>query len=202
MLLDQKKTKRRVRIISIVCAIAIIGALPVIGGVLIFGGGSSGPNDALNQAVKDAEAKAQASPQDVTALVDLAIQYRAAERTQDAAATMQKAVALGAKNSEELSTLITGLSDNPALQLQVLQAYTKTHPKDGDAFFTYGSTAERVGQIVTARLAYQRALKLAAPGSLLAQNAKQALARAKATPVPTAPQATVTQTTPATPATP
>lgn len=202
MLLDQKKTKRMVKIVSIICAVGFVGVLPVVLGLVVFGGGPSTAQDAAKQAIKDAEAKVSAAPGDVTALVDLATQYRAANRTQDAAVTLQRAVTAGAKNSAELTTLVTGLSDSPALQLQVLQTYTKSHPKDGEAFFTYGSTAERAGQILAARLAFQRAVQVAPKGSALAQSAQQALNRVKRTPIPVTPSATVTSTAPATPATP
>lgn len=202
MLLDQKKTKRRVRIVSIICAGALVVGLPAVLIPTLFGTGDTTAQDQLNQAVKAAEAKVNASPKDVAALVDLATQYRAAKRTQDATTTMQRAVAIGAKNSGELTILVSGLSDNPAGQLQVLATYTKSHPKDADAFFTYGTTAERAGQILAARLAFQRAAQVAPKGSPIAQSAQQALERLKNTPLPSTPSATVTSTVPATPATP
>lgn len=199
MLLDQKKTKRMVRIVSIICAVGFVGVLPVVLGLVVFGGGSS---NGTGQLVKDAENRVKAAPDDVTALVDLAAQYRAAGRTQDAAVQLQKAIGVGAKTSSDLQALVSGLADNPAEQLQVLQTYTKAHPKDADAFFTYGSTAEGAGQILTARLAYQKAFQAAGKDSTLRQNARLALDRLKNAPVPTAPSLPTTPAAPATPATP
>ena len=85
----------------------------------------------------------------------------------------------------------------------MLQTYTKAHPTDADAFLTYGQSAETANQVLTARLAYQRAQQLAPKGSTLSQNAKTALDRLKSTPVaPTPTVPTPTATAPVTPGSP
>ena len=122
-------------------------------------------------------------------------------RSQTATA-LQQALALGPKTKDDLEALIGGFADLPAEQLLVLQTYTKTHPNDADAFFTYGSTAESVGQVLVARLAYQRAAQVAPKGSSLRDNAQSALARLKNAPVAPTPTVSTTPATPATPATP
>lgn len=188
-----------VKIVAIICAVAFVGVLPVVLGLVVFGGGASNPNEQL---VSEAEARVEAAPNDLAALVDLAAQYRAADRAQDASLTLQKAIAVGASTNGELQILVGGLSGSPGQQLQVLQVYTKKYPKDADAFFTYGQTAESAGQLLTARLAYQRAAQVAAKGSTLRQNAQAALERLKNTPVPETPATPATPTAPATPATP
>lgn len=199
MLLDQKKTRRMVVIVSIICAVAFVGVLPVVLGLVVFSGGSQ---DATSQLIDDAKQRVEENPASVPALVDLAAQYRAAGKPQDATATLQKAVALGPKTRDDLDSLTGALADQPGLRLVVLQSYTKTHPKDADAFFTYGATAEAQGQVVVARLAFQRAAQLAPKGSQLRENAESALTRLKDAPVAPTPTVPTTPATPATPATP
>ncbi len=186
-------------IVSIVSAVAFVGVLPIVLGLVVFGGGGSG--DPQQQLVEDAERRVQAAPNQVVPLVELAAAYRAAGRPQDEATALQKAIAAGPDDNNELQALVGGLSQQPAQQLQVLAAYTKAHPKDADAFFTYGAAAERAGQTLAARLAYQQAVKTSRPGSTLRENATTALERLRNAPPPTTPQQTIPQT-PATPATP
>jgi tetratricopeptide (TPR) repeat protein len=199
VLLDQKKTRRMVVIVSIICAVAFVGVLPVVLGLVVFGGGSQ---DATGQLIDDAQKRVAQDPTSVLALVDLAAQYRAANKPQEAATTLQKALSLGAKTKDDLQALTGGLADAPLQQLQVLQDYTKSHPNDADAFFTYGATAEGLGQVLVARLAYQKAFQVAPKGSTLRENAQSALTRLKDAPIPTTPVVPTTPATPATPATP
>jgi Flp pilus assembly protein TadD len=196
VLLDQKRTKRMVKIVSIICAVAFVGVLPVVLGLVVFGGGSSHGNDQL---IEEAEARVEAAPTDIQALVDLAAQYRASGRDQDATTTIQRAIAVGPADGEDLQALVSGLSGNAGQQLQVLETYTKANPNDAEAFFTYGQTAEAAGQLLTARLAYQRAAQKAKAGTTLRSNAQAALERLRNTPVPTTPVAPATPATPATP---
>lgn len=186
-------------IVSIICAVAFVGVLPVVLGLVVFGGGSQ---DASSQLIDDAKQRVEENPTSVRALVDLAAQYRAAGEPQDASTTLQKALALGPKTNDDLQALIAGFSEQPAVQLQVLRAYTTAHPKDGEAFFTYGATAEQLQQAVVARLAYQRAVQVAPKGSTLRENAQAALTRLRAAPVAPTPTVSTTPSSPATPATP
>ena len=188
-------------IVSIICAVGFVGVLPIVLGLVVFGGGGTGSQ--TQQVLKDAENRVKATPDSIDALVALAALYRGANRTQDEAVTLQKAMGVGAKNNNELQLLLGGLSQLVGQRLQVLQTYTKSHPKDADAFLTYGQTAEAANQTLTARLAYQRALQLAPKGSTLSQNAKIALDRLKATPAtPTPTVPTPTATAPVTPGSP
>lgn len=187
-------------IVSIICAVAFVGVLPVVLGLVVFGGGSDSQSE---QVLKDAENRVKAAPNSIEALVTLAAQYRGAGRQQEEAVTLQKAIAVAPKNNQELQLLLGGLAQQVGQRLQVLQAYTKTHPKDADAFLTYGQTAETTSQTLVARLAYQRALQLAPKGSSVRQNAQTGLDRLKNTPAaPTPTVPTPTQTGPVTPATP
>ena len=188
-------------IVSIICAAGFVGVLPIVLGLVVFGGGGSGSQ--TQQVLKDAENRVKATPDSIDALVSLAALYRGANRTQDEAVTLQKAMGVGVKNNDELQLLLGGLAQQVGQRLQVLQTYTKAHPKDADAFLTYGQTAETVGQTTTARLAYQRAQQLAPKGSTLRQNATTALDRLKATPAAPTPVApTPTATGPVTPGSP
>ena len=186
-------------IVSIVCAVAFVGVLPVVLGLVVFGGGSQ---DATSQLIDNAKKRVEQDPTSVSALVDLAVQYRAAGKPQDANATLQKALALGPKTRDDLQALNGAFSEQPALKLQVLQTYTRAHPKDAEAFFDYGAAAEQVQQVIVARLAYQRAVELAPKGSSLRGNAQSALTRLKDTPVAPTPTVSTTPSAPATPATP
>jgi hypothetical protein len=200
VLLDQKKTRRMVVIVSIICAVAFVGVLPIVLGLVVFGGGSDSPN---TQLLKDAEARVASSPKDLEALVTLAALYRGANRQQDETATLQKAIAVGAMNNDELQVLLGGLSQQVGQRLQVLEKYTKANPKDADAFLTYGQTAEQAGQLLTARLAYQRAVETAPKDSTTRQNAETALERLKNAPPPETPTVpTPTATAPVTPGAP
>ena len=188
-------------IVSIICAAGFVGVLPIVLGLVVFGGGGSGSQ--TQQVLKDAENRVKATPDSIDALVTLAGLYRGANRTQDEAVTLQKAMGVGAKNNNELQLLLGGLSQLVGQRLQVLQTYTKAHPADADAFLTYGQTAESVNETLIARLSYQRALQLAPKGSALRQNAQTALARLKATPAtPTPTVPTPTATAPVTPGSP
>ena len=187
-------------IVSIICAVAFVGVLPIVLGLVVFGGGSDSQTE---QALKDAESRIKATPNSIEALITLAALYRGANRQQDETVALQKAVAVGAKDNEELQLLLGGLAQQVGQRLQVLQTYTKAHPQDADAFLTYGQTAETANQILTARLAYQRALQLAPKGSTLRQNAQTSLDRLKATPAaPTPTVPTPTATAPVTPGAP
>ena len=187
-------------IVSIICAVAFVGVLPIVLGLVVFGGGS---DSQTVQVLKDAENRVKAAPNSIEALVTLAVQYRAAGRPQDEAVTLQKAIAVGPKDNQELQLLLGGLAQQVGQRLQVLQAYTKTHPKDAEAFLTYGQTAETASQPLVARLAYQRALQNAPKDSSVRQNAQTGLDRIKNTPpAPTPTVPTPTQTGPVTPATP
>ena len=188
-------------IVSIICAAGFVGVLPIVLGLVVFGGGGTGSQ--TQQVLKDAENRVKATPDSIDALVALAALYRGANRTQDEAVTLQKAMGVGAKNNNELQLLLGGLSQLVGQRLQVLQTYTKAHPADADAFLTYGQTAESVNETLIARLSYQRALQLAPKGSALRQNAQTALARLKATPAtPTPTVPTPTATAPVTPGSP
>ncbi len=184
-------------IVSIICAVAFVGVLPVVLGLVVFGGGSASQTE---QVLKDAESRVKASPNSIEALVTLAGQYRGAGRQQDEVVTLQKAIAVGPKDNQELQLLLGGLAQQVGQRLQVLQAYTKSHPKDAEAFLTYGQTAETASQTLVARLAYQRALQLAPKGSTFRQNAQTGLDRLKNTPA--APTPTVPTPTPTGPVTP
>ena len=131
-------------IVSIICAAGFVGVLPIVLGLVVFGGGGSGSQ--TQQVLKDAENRVKATPDSIDALVALAALYRGANRTQDEAVTLQKAIGVGAKNNDELQLLLGGLSQQVGQRLQVLQTYTKAHPKDADAFLTYGQTAETANQ--------------------------------------------------------
>ena len=119
VLLDQKRTRRMVVIVSIICAAGFVGVLPIVLGLVVFGGGGSGSQ--TQQVLKDAENRVKATPDSIDALVSLAALYRGANRTQDEAVTLQKAMGVGVKNNDELQLLLGGLAQQVGQRLQVLQ---------------------------------------------------------------------------------
>ncbi len=190
--MDQQRTRKITRIVAIIMVVGLVGVLPIALGLIIFGGNS--PQDTAGQLIKDAEAKVAANPANITALVDLATQYQSNGRAKDASDTLDKAIAAGPKNIDDLRVLAGALGNDQRKQIAVLKAYTKKFPKDGEGWYAYGTTAAGAGETLTARLALQKALDLAKPGSQLAQNAKTALAN-----VNTVDTTQIVPTTPTTP---
>jgi len=190
MLLDQQHTKRMVKLVAIICALGFVGVLPIVLGLLLFG-----DNDASGQTelIKEAEQKVAANPGDSAALVELATRYRSADRNRDAEATLDKAVAAGAKNYNELTPLVAALADTPQKQLTVLETYTKARPKDAEGWLLYGTIAEQNNQTVKARLAFGRALQNAPPSSPTRASAQAGIQRVSTATTPTG---GVTATTP------
>jgi cytochrome c-type biogenesis protein CcmH len=195
MLLDQRRTKRMVKIVSIISALAFAGVIFVVLGVIFAGGGGGGGGDPQKAAVSQAEAATRSNPQDLQAWVDLGRNYEAVGRTTDAQTAYERAISIGPKNADELNSLVAALSANPTRQLSVLGGYVKTHPRDIDAYSTYGSVAEQAKNTFVARLAYQQVLRLAPKDSTARAAAVAGLARLKSA-------GKGTTTTPATPATP
>ena len=102
MLLDQQRTKRTVKIVAIICAVAFVGVLPIVLGLIIWG-----DNDPTGQGqiVKEAEDRVNANPNDVEALVELSLRYRNANRAADAARTLQRAIAVPPAPADELGRI-------------------------------------------------------------------------------------------------
>lgn len=198
MLLDQKRTKRMVKIISIICAVAFVGVLPVVLGVILF---SDNDPSGQQQLIKDAESAVSANPSDIQALVDLASRYRSAGRADDANATINRAIAVPPKTADDVSAVVYALADTPPKQLSVLKTFTTSHPKNAEAWLLYGQIAEQQTQALTARLAYGRALATAGTNATIRRDAQEALQRVatmqtESTPTVTSPGVVTATTAP------
>src|SRR6185295_4741798 len=112
MLLDQRRTKRMVKIVSIISALAFAGVIFVVLGVIFAGGGGGGGGDPQKAAVSQAEAATRSNPQDLQAWVDLGRNYEAVGRTTDAQTAYERAISIGPKNADELNSLVAALSAN------------------------------------------------------------------------------------------
>lgn len=194
-----------VKIVSIISALAFAGVIFVVLGVIFAGGGGGGgAGDPQKAAISQAEQATRATPNNMQAWVDLGRDYAAVGRTTDAQTAYERAIAIGPKNADDLNSLVAALSANPTRQLSVLGSYVKTHPRDVDAYSTYGSVAEAAKNTFVARLAYQQVLRLAPKDSTARAAAVAGLARLKSggtstTPAPSTP---ATPSSPATPARP
>lgn len=198
MLLDEKKTKRNVKIVSVIAALAFAGGLiPIMIYVIFFGGGQE---DGTGQILKEAIAKTQSEPKNPDGWDDLAAYYRdqANNRTGDlpkATDAAKKALALTPEASpdkiarNETLVQILQTAGNGKQALNVANAFTNKHPNNPEGFFLLGSVARDEGNVPLARLSFERYLKLA-PNGDLAEDVRAAVTNLN------------TQTTPATPATP
>ena len=172
--MDQQRTKRMVKIISIICAVAFVGVLPVVLGLILFGDHDT---TGQGQIVKEAEAKVNADPANVQALVDLARQYRAANRSADAETTLQRAIDAPPKTVADLEAVVYALADTPQKQFVVLKRFTGSHPANAAGWMLYGQIAEQQTQALQARLAYGRALATAGADKSIRADARSALER-------------------------
>lgn len=171
--------------------VGLVGVLPIALGVIIFSdNGQTNPNTTL----KDAEAKVAKNPKDITSLVSLSAQYRAAGRPKDALDTLQKAIDLGPKTTNELRIVVGALGSDSAKQLTVLRTFTKAYPKNPDGWYQYGLIAANTGDTLGARLAYQKVLAIVPASSPLTAQANAGL-EALAQSAPT----NITPTTPSSP---
>lgn len=174
MLLDQQRTKRMVKIVSIICALAFVGVLPVVLGIIIFG-----DNDPTGQeqVISDAESRLKTNPNDIQAMVDLSIAYRNSNRIADADRAIQQAIDLPPKTVRDAETVAYALADTPQKQLNVMKTFTSSHPKNAEGWLILGRLAEQQSQALQARLAYGRALSTAGANKEFRQEAQEAIER-------------------------
>jgi tetratricopeptide (TPR) repeat protein len=202
MLLDQKKTRRRVQIVSIIAALAFVGVIFVVLGLIVFGGGSSeggGPEDLIGQA----QEQTRQAPRSADAWEDLASAYAANQEFDKAIAPAERAVSLAPDDFSRVQTLVSLLVQNGqnARAVTVLQSYTRRNPNNPDAFIELGLYAEEAGRRPLATLAYSTFLRLA-PEDTRAPEVRQRLRGLRGGGSPTTSTPAPTTSTPATPATP
>lgn len=188
MLLDQQRTRKITRIVAIVMVIGLVGVLPIALGMIIFGGDGQASTGTL---IEDAEAKVRDNPRDIAALVALAAQYRADGRNGDAETTLDTAVAIGPADIDDLRTLVGAFGADSTQQSAIITKYVKKRPKDAQAWLLAGTIAANTGDVLGARLAYQRVLTLVDPDSATGATAQAGLDGLATTPtgaiVPTTP---------------
>ena len=203
MLLDQAKTKRNVKIVSIIAALAFVGGIiPILVKVIFFGGETTGIANVLPAAIE----RTKKEPKNAEAWDELAIAYRdqANNRAGDlpsATKAAQTALALTPPNAstryDRVFTLVQiyQRANNGKAALTVANRFTTVQPKNPDGFFTLGSVARDQGNTALARLSFERYLTLA-PNGDLAPDVRTAIANLNTQTTP------VTPVTPITPATP
>ena len=160
MLLDQKRTKRMVKIVSVIAALAFAGVIFVVLGVILAGGGSS--SDGTGDLLKQAQERVQTEPKNPAAWEDLASQYASQQRLAEAIPPAQRAVQLAPNDYSRLQTLVSLLSqtNDHNQAVVVLQRFTARNPKNADAFIDLGIQAEAAKRTALAKLAYGSFLRL------------------------------------------
>ena len=164
MLLDQDKTRRRVKILAIVAAFAFVGALIPVLAITIFSGGPTTPLQQARDLVKS-------HPKDPVAWDRLSRELSSARKTSaddvEVVKAARTALKLTPAKSEELilrtralanAQKATGASD---AGLKTLSEFTKARPKDPAGFRELGIYARDAGNNQLARLSFQQFLTLA-----------------------------------------
>lgn len=163
MLLDEKRTKRIVRIVAILTSVAFAGVGAIVIALVIFGGTPS----ASEQLVKDARSEVEARPNDAEAWNRLASAYLADGKNPEALEAAEKAVDLAPRdfgNTQVLVSVLDRLGD-PDGQITALQDFTKLVPDEPQAFLQLGQLAQQQGRNPLARLSYAAYLNLNPEGA-------------------------------------
>jgi Flp pilus assembly protein TadD len=160
VLLDQKRTRRTIQVVSIATSLAFAGVIFVVLGLIFFGGGG---DSAADQQVHDAKNLVEKEPKSVDAWESLASAYAGKGDFDKAVGAARRAVALRPDDFSTLQTLISLQIRNKSqgAALDTLQSYTAKNPDNADAFVQMANLADDAGRTDLARLAYQRFLVLA-----------------------------------------
>jgi predicted Zn-dependent protease len=163
VLLDEKRTKRIVRIIAILTSIAFAGVGVVVIALVIFGGTAS----AGEQLVKDAKSAVEARPNDAEAWNRLASAYLADDKPLEAVEPAKKAVALAPGEFSNTQVLVSVQLRNgdQSGAITALQNFTRRVPDEPQAFLQLGQLAQQAGRIPLARLSYAAYLNLNPEGA-------------------------------------
>lgn len=195
MLLDQKKTKRIVRIVSIIAAIGFAGALlPILVLVILQSDGTSTADDTRAQ-IEAAQKLTVERPNDPVAWHDLAQELVDGDRASEAIAPARKAVALAPKDFRNTEVLVDALKADVTKAeeaLRELQKFTVKNPTDTEALLSLGDLAAEQGKYALAKLSYQAVLTREPEGSPRADQALQSIALVDQTLAPTTAPATET----------
>lgn len=165
MLLDQKRTRRNVKILAIVASLAFVGALIPILVISVINAG--GPPSELSQA----RGNAKDHPKDPLAWERLAVEQARARtsRADDAVVidARKKALDLTPKTAPERLDRTRALANayrdggKPEQGLAIMNNYTKARPTEAAGFRELGLYAVDIGNNPLARLSWQRFLDLA-----------------------------------------
>lgn len=168
MLLDQKRTRRTIQIVSILTSVAFLGVIFIVLG-LIFFGGSGGT--AADQALDDAKARIEREPRSDDAWAELASAYRGNEQIPEAIGAARKALSFAPRSFRRTQDLISLQLEqgDTAGAIDVLNDFTAKNPKSAEAFLQLGQLAEEAGRKPLAQLSYQTYLRLAPDDSNAAE---------------------------------
>jgi predicted Zn-dependent protease len=164
MLLDQDKTRRRVKILAIVAALAFVGALVPVLAISIFSGGPATPLEQARDLVKE-------RPKDAAAWDRLTRELGNVRKTSaddvEVIKAARTALTLTPAKSEDLVIRTRALANaqrsagQSDAGLKTLSEYTKSHPKNAAGFRELGIYARDTGNNQLARLSFQQFLALA-----------------------------------------
>jgi tetratricopeptide (TPR) repeat protein len=188
MLLDQKKTKRMVKIVSIIAAIGFAGALlPILVLVIIQSDNVAQVDNSAEQIAAARQlTQSPAGQRDPAAWRDLAQELIDGEKASEAIAPARRAITLAPKDFENYKVLVDALTAGAQTDqaLQELQKFTKANPRNSEALLSLGNLAFQSGRYPLATLSYQSVLTREGEGSLLADQALQGLAQVEAAQAP------------------
>jgi cytochrome c-type biogenesis protein CcmH/NrfG len=199
MLLDQKKTKRMVRAVSILAALGVVGALVIVLGIVISQGGAKSAADLRRDEINAARKAVQQTPGDPAAWDNLA-QALLTDDPAGAVDPARRAVRLTPRNFDRVETLAIALdtSGNTEGAIAEVQRYTAKNPKNPDGLLLLGQLAEKAARTPLAQLSYTAVLALDPSGaSITSQEAQTRLDAINGTKTPTT--GTTSTPTPTTP---
>ena len=160
MLLDQKRTRRTVQVVSILTSLAFAGVIFVVLGLIFFGGSG---NTIADEQLSSAKSLVKKEPRNADAWESLASAYAGTNKFPEAIAAAKRAAALDPGSYRRLQTLVSlqvGQLDN-AGAIVTVQAFTAKHPDNAEAVLQLAQLAEKDGKTALARLSYQSFLRLA-----------------------------------------
>jgi cytochrome c-type biogenesis protein CcmH/NrfG len=160
VLLDQKRTRRMVQVVSVLTSLAFAGVIFVVLGLIFFGGGGTTLAD---EQLSTAKSLVQKQPKSADAWEQLASAYAGKSQFGEATAAATKASALDPGNFRRLQTLVSlqVRQKNTSAAIDTVQKYTAKHPDNAEAFVQLAQLAESGGKTALSRLSYQTFLRLA-----------------------------------------
>lgn len=162
MLLDQKRTKRLVKVSAVVTALAFGGIALIVVLAIFFGIGAGGAGDPAKERVTQARERVDRQPDNAAAWDQLATAQYTAGDTDGAITSSKRAIALAPHDFSRTQTLSQIYSDSNRHQqaMNVINDFIEKNPDSAEAYLQLGGAAEAAGKPQVARLSYEKFLQL------------------------------------------